>query len=88
MFLISLSDGADISLARSRSRRTKLDKKGRFAALEKLKKVKETGHAHKYEVSINENIFLLYARWHHGLTGYAVGLKSQPTEFRSQQGHV
>ncbi|KAK2155699.1 hypothetical protein LSH36_233g04020 [Paralvinella palmiformis] len=43
-------DGADISLARSRSRRTKLDKKGRFAALEKLKKVKETGHAHKYEV--------------------------------------
>lgn len=38
-------------LAKSRSRREKRDRGGRYAALERLKKVKETGEKHKYDVS-------------------------------------
>lgn len=38
-------------LAKSRSRREKRDRGGRSAALERLKKVKETGEKHKYDVS-------------------------------------
>lgn len=42
---------ADQGLAKSRSRREKKDKGGRFAALEKLKKAKQSGEKHKYDVS-------------------------------------
>ena len=49
--LFTVADG-DNSLARNRSRRTKKDKTGRLAALDKLKKAKETGDQKwKYEVS-------------------------------------
>ena len=41
---------SDTSLARNRSRRTKTDKTGRLAALEKLKKAKQSGEKFKYEV--------------------------------------
>lgn len=42
---------AEQGLAKSRSRREKRDRGGRSAALERLKKVKETGEKHKYDVS-------------------------------------
>lgn len=38
------------SLAKNRSRRQKVDKKGKFAAFEKLKKAKASGEKNKYEV--------------------------------------
>nr|XP_034328264.1 DNA polymerase alpha catalytic subunit isoform X1 [Crassostrea gigas] len=44
-------------LAKSRSRREKRDRGGRYAALERLKKVKETGEKHKYDVEEEKNVY-------------------------------
>ncbi|XP_056004368.1 DNA polymerase alpha catalytic subunit-like [Ostrea edulis] len=48
---------ADQGLAKSRSRREKKDKGGRFAALEKLKKAKQSGEKHKYDVEEEKNVY-------------------------------
>ena len=48
------------SLAKNRSRRQKVDKKGKFAAFEKLKKAKASGEKNKYEVYIYIYLFRFY----------------------------
>ena len=50
----------DNSIARSRGRRSKKDKTGRLAALEKLKKAKEKGEKWKYEASLIKSVHLVY----------------------------
>ncbi|XP_062567518.1 DNA polymerase alpha catalytic subunit-like [Saccostrea cucullata] len=44
-------------LAKSRSRREKKDKGGRFAALERFKKTKQSGEKHKYDVEEEKNVY-------------------------------
>ena len=58
----SIGTDADVdnSIARSRGRRSKKDKTGRLAALEKLKKAKEKGEKWKYEVGLIKSIHLAY----------------------------
>ncbi|KAK0061049.1 DNA polymerase alpha catalytic subunit [Biomphalaria pfeifferi] len=51
-----ISDG-DYSLAQSRSRRQKVDKKGRLSAFEKLRQAKERGIKNKYEVEEEKNVY-------------------------------
>ncbi|XP_013168411.1 PREDICTED: DNA polymerase alpha catalytic subunit [Papilio xuthus] len=45
------------SLASSRAKRQKVDKHGRFSALEKLKQLKGKGSKHKYDVDEMENVY-------------------------------
>ncbi|CAL1543599.1 unnamed protein product [Lymnaea stagnalis] len=51
------SDGDACSLAQSRSRRQKVDKKGRLSAFEKLRQAKEKGIKNKYEVEEEKNVY-------------------------------
>ncbi|KAJ8309966.1 hypothetical protein KUTeg_011831 [Tegillarca granosa] len=48
---------SDDSIARGRSRRTKTDKGGKLAALEKLRKAKAAGEKHKYEVEEEKVVY-------------------------------
>ncbi|RUS69431.1 hypothetical protein EGW08_022812, partial [Elysia chlorotica] len=47
----------DTSLAQGRSRRQKVDKKGRLSAFEKLREAKEKGIKNKYEVQEEKNVY-------------------------------
>jgi len=56
------SEAAPIeSLAATRSRRTKSDKHGRFAALQKFKEAKATGKKFNYEVGEVQNVYEMVA---------------------------
>ena len=52
-FFLFLDDGTT-SLAKGRSRRQKVDKKGRLSAFEKLREAKEKGLKNKYEVTYHD----------------------------------
>ncbi|KAH9514082.1 DNA polymerase alpha catalytic subunit, partial [Bulinus truncatus] len=47
----------DYCLAQSRSRRQKVDKKGRLSAFEKLRQAKEKGLKNKYEIEEEKNVY-------------------------------
>ncbi|GFN73923.1 DNA polymerase, partial [Plakobranchus ocellatus] len=53
----SLQDSDAVSLAQGRSRRQKIDKKGRSSAFEKLRQAKEKGVKNKYEIQEEQNVY-------------------------------
>lgn len=53
---VDCSDG-QTSLAQSRSRRQKIEKKGRSSAFEKLRQTKEKGLKNKYEIQDEQNVY-------------------------------
>ena len=57
-----ISDDGVASLAQGRSRRQKVDKKGRLSAFEKLRQAKEKGIKNKYEVTILKKCYRLRNR--------------------------
>ncbi|KAK3783769.1 hypothetical protein RRG08_063431 [Elysia crispata] len=51
------NDDGTTSLAKGRSRRQKVDKKGRLSAFEKLREAKEKGLKNKYEIQEEQNVY-------------------------------